>query len=282
MPAEDWEMTSGLREEVTFDIHVATFGFRANYNNGSTMLLILVGTDEENEPFEHICSVGADWVCPDGRHIQHPSGKSKINRSSRYGQWITACMEIPALWQYLQNSAGPTDASIWERMRLHLKAKPVTQKVRGETSTRDVLLPDEFLGFVDINQLQPTVIAQPAQFVPPQFVPPAPTPVNTLITPPVGVQPLLQPVAAPVTTAPVPAVVVGATPEQMLQAAQLAAGVAVAESPLRSQLHGIALASPDHASFVSQAFAIPGVVTDPLLVKELMDPNDFYTKARST
>jgi hypothetical protein len=267
MPAEDWEMTSGLREEVTFDIHLATFGFRANYNNGATMLLILVGTDENNEPFEHICSIGADWVSPDGRHIQHPSGKSKINRQSRYGQWITACQQIPTLWNYLQNSVGPTDASIWERLRLHLKAQPIETKIRGETSTRDVLLPDDFLGFVDINQPQPVVVPQPA------FA-------SAVVQQPPMQQPVLQPVAAPATPTSVPPAV-GASPEQMLLAAQQAAGMVVAQSPLRDQLRQIAIATPDHATFVSQAFAVPGVVTDPTLVKELMDPTGFYEKARS-
>jgi hypothetical protein len=263
MPQEDWELSSGLRDDVTFTILLGTFGFRANFNNGASMLLILVGTDEENQPFEHICSVGADWMSPDGKHIQHPT-KKNINRSSRYGQWIAACQEIPTLWNYLMNSPGPLDASVWENLILHLSLKNVEQTIRKETVNRDVLLPDAFIGFA-----QPTAPVAPTIQAPQTF---AQVP-----------QPTLQPQVAPVmtSTASVPvASPVGPTPEQMLQAAQAQAGLAVAESPIRSQLREIARVAPDHNTFVGQAFAIPGVVADTVLVKELMDPNDFYPKAR--
>jgi len=268
MPQEDWELSSGLRDDVTFTIMLATFGFRANFNNGASMLLILVGTDEENQPFEHICSVGADWVCPDGKHIQHPT-KKNINRSSRYGQWIAACQEIPTLWNYLMNSPGPLDANVWENLVLHLRLRNVVQTIRGESVNRDVLLPDAFIGFA-----QPGVLAAPTIPQPPLMQPP----MMTLVA-----QPLLQPVAQPASPVMAPAPVaspVGPTPEQMLQAAQAQAGLATAESPIRSQLREIARMAPDHNTFVGQAFAIPGVVADTVLVKELMDPNDFYPKAR--
>ena len=279
MPQEDWELSSGLRDDITFDIHLATFGFRANFNNGASMLLILVGSDENGEPFEHICSVGADWISPDGKHIQHPSGKNKINRSSRYGQWISACQEIPTLWNYLLNSPGPTDASIWENLKLHLSLKNFTQKIRDESINRDVLVPDAFIGFLDPNApAQVPTIPQPASFaqpVQPGFVA---TPQQPLM------QPGLQTVPPSTTPVPTPAPVaspVGPTPEQMLLQAQQAAGLApTAESPIRSQLREIAKVAADHGTFVGQAFAIGGVVADSVLVKELMDPNDFYAKAR--
>lgn len=257
MPQEDWELASGLREEVTFDILLAIFGYRANYNNGSSLLLILSGTDENGEAFEHICSVGGDWVSPDGKHAQHPSGKNRINKQSRYGQWITACQSIPPLWTFLTNSVGPTDASIWENLRLHLRLQNVAQTIRGESVNKDILLPDALVGFLDSTQQAPVIQ-----------------------TPQVAPVPPLQPVMQPVIMQPVPVAPVGATPEQMLLAAQQAAGVATAESPIRNQLREIARASTDHSTFVSQAFAIQGVVTDQALVKELMEPNDFYAKAR--
>jgi hypothetical protein len=282
MPQEDWELSSGLREDVIFDIHLATCGFRANYNNGATMLIILVGNDENQEPFEHILSVGADWMSPDGRHIQHPGGKNKVNKSSRYGQWILACQAIEPLWNYLTNSAGPTDVSIWENLRIHLHMVPKTQTIRGEVTTRDILEPVEFLGFLPTGAAAP-VIPQPQTFAPvvnPQGivggVPAGNAPIA--VNPPQQVP--LQPLMQPATPAPVPPVAVGPTPEQMLQQAQMAAGVATAGSPLRDQLYNLARATPDHASFVGQAFALPGVVTDQPLVKELMDQNDFYAKAR--
>jgi hypothetical protein len=267
MPAEDWELSSGLREEVIFDIHLAVFGYRANYNNGATLLLILTGTDENSEVFEHILSVGGDWSAPDGKHASHPSGKSRINKSSRYGQWITACAQIPALWNYLQNSAGPTDASVWENLRLHLKAQNIIQTIRGESVNKDVLLPVEFLGFLETAQVAPPAFVQPTAPV---------------LQAPSVVQPGLQ--SAPPSAMPVgaPAPVTppsGPTPEQMLAAAQQQAGMA--ESPIRSQLRQMALAASDHNTFVGQAFAVQGVVADSALVRELMDPNDFYAKART-
>ena len=265
MPQEDWELASGLREEVTFDILLAMFGYRANYNNGSSLLLILTGTDENGEAFEHICSVGGDWVSPDGKHAQHPSGKNRINKQSRYGQWITACQSIPPLWTFLTNSVGPTDASIWENLRLHLQLQNVAQTIRGESVNKDILLPDALVGFLDPNQVNPVPVLQPMMQQSVQQM----APVLPLQVPTQPVMPTLVPVAP-----------VGATPEQMLLAAQQAAGVATAESPIRNQLREIARVSTDHSTFVSQAFAIQGVVTDQALVKELMEPNDFYAKAR--
>lgn len=277
MPQEDWELSSGLREEVTFDIHMAMFGFRANYNQGGSLLLILNGTDENGEVFEHICSIGNDWVSPDSKHAMHPNGKNRVNKSSRYGQWITACQAIPTLWAYLLNSPGPTDASIWENLRLHLKAQAISQTIRGESSTRDILLPDNFIGFLDASSAAFTLVQQPQTLVP--HAPQQMAPVIPMQVPVVGQQ-VLQPAPVAVMTAPVPSAPVGATPEQMLAAAQQAAGVAVAESPLRTQLRGIAQQSADHSQFVALAFGVPGVVTDQALVQELMNPLDFYAKAK--
>ena len=265
MPQEDWELSSGLRDDITFNILLGTFGFRANFNNGASLLLILVGTDENNEPFEHIASIGADWQAPDGKHAQHPSGKSRINRSSRYGQWIAACSEIPTLWSYLQNSTGPTDASVWENLILHLSLRNIQQTIRGESVNRDILLPDNFLGF-----LQPGTPIAPSV--------PVPVGMSGLVGSTAGgpnvAFPLQQPMQPVITT---PA---GPTPEQTLLLAQQAAGL-TPPSPVRDQLRALALASLDHNTFVGQAFAIPGVAADPTLVKELMDVNDFYTKART-
>jgi hypothetical protein len=259
MPAEDWELSSGLKEDVIMDIHMAQFGYRANYNNGATLLLVLTGTDENQEVFEHILSVGGDWSAPDNIHAVHPTAK-RINKSSRYGQWIQACMELPVLWNYLQNTVGPTDASIWENLRLHLHLQNVSQTIRGELVAKDVLLPVEFLGF-----LQPTP-SQPAQ-VPPSV----PMPTVPIIQ---AQQPILQPPPFPATPTPVATVpTTGPAPEQSLQPP-------VAESPIRGQLVQLARALSDHNSFVGQALAVPGVVADAVLVREVMDPNDFFAKAR--
>lgn len=269
MPAEDWELSSGLREDVILDIHLATFGYRANYNNGATLLLVLVGNDENQEPFEHILSIGGDWMSPDGRHAQHPTAKNKVNKSSRYGQWILACQQLPALWAYLANGPGPLDASIWENLRIHLHMVPKTQTIRGETTTRELLEPVEFVGFLNPVATAAPVIPQPS------FVGAVPQVATST-------QLLLQPTFQPATTviASVPPVAVGPTPEQMLQQAQQQAGLAPAESSIRGQLREIARVAPDHNTFIGQAFAIQGVVADAPLVKELMDPNDFYAKAR--
>ena len=265
MPQEDWELSSGLRDDITFSIHLATFGFRANFNNGASLLLILVGTDENNEPFEHICSIGADWQAPDGKHAQHPSGKSRINRQSRYGQWIAACQEIPTLWSYLQNSVGPTDANIWENLMLHLSLKNVAWKIRGESMNRDILFPDAFIGF-----LQPGTPIAPSV--------PVPVGMSGLVGSTAGGPNVAFPLQQPMQ--PVIPTLAGPTPEQTLLLAQQAAGL-TPPSPVRDQLRALALASLDHNTFVGQAFAIPGVAADPTLVKELMDVNDFYTKART-
>jgi hypothetical protein len=267
MPTEDWELSSGLRDDLIFDIHLATFGYRANYNNGASMLLILAGTDEATEPFEHILSIGADWFSPDSRHIQHPSGKNKINQQSRYGRWIRACQKIEPLWSYLINSPGPTDASIWENLRLHLTA---TEQVlfRG-AEPRQVLEPVEFLGFLN----DPSIATGPGPTGGLSSVASQPSPL------PPPLQPSLQPVTPP--PAPSQPVAVGPTPEQMLANAQAAAGLIAPDSPTHIALTAMARNAPDHNTFVGQAFAVQGVSTDPELIKRLMDPNDYFLKART-
>ena len=101
---------------------------------------------------------------------------------------------------------------------------------------------------------------------------------------PAGQQPSpLPPPLQPVTPPPTPSapVAVGPTPEQMLANAQAAAGLVAPDSPTHIALTAMARNAPDHNTFVGQAFAVQGVSTDPELIKRLMDPNDYFLKART-
>ena len=244
---DSYELSSGLPDDIVLCIGSASFGYDAQYdaraNTGkNTMLLKLLGfVDVTEETMTHMLSVGADWQTVDGRTIEHPNGKNKINNQSSYGRWLSDCREVPALWEYIVNKGPATDSSIWNNLKIHLLRKEFESTFRGEKTMRNRLVPVEFMGFIDGQQ---------------SLAPQQPT------------QPILTSVPPPAT--------VPLTPEQILAQARAAQN----GSPLRAELLALAKSVDTHNDFVALAVNRPEVMNDDALLAEVMSPTGLFIEAR--
>jgi hypothetical protein len=153
------------------DLTIVNPYFAAN-NSGNapagTLYLYLNGFDEKEEPVEMYLSLGADWVTADGgKTITHPT-KTRINKSSTYGHWLTHAAEIPELASLLYHRGPPTQADVWTNLVLHLELREIKFGRNIDPSER--LMPVAFLGEYSDSPLttpatSPTLKPSPADIV---------------------------------------------------------------------------------------------------------------------
>jgi hypothetical protein len=222
------------------EIHLAYFGTSQDYQGGRVYLLFLTGSDEAGEPAELRMSVGGDWTSSDGgKTIVHPK-KTRINKNSIYGHFITAavgCEEVvdgQTLRDVMFNRGTPLTADIWVGVKMHLDIQQITF---GKTvEPQDRLLPTRYLGLSTESAPLPT---------------PSPAPV--------------QPPAASATVATAP------TPQEIVAQAQAQQAVTSNGSALFQEMIQLAKASASHADFMAAAFARPDVLTDEELAIQVAD-----------
>ena len=144
---EDFELDSGLPDDFDAQISNATFGFKAEYQDGKVPLLLLELEGKEIEPTTVAFSIGADWKVTEGGHrVEHPRGKKRFVATSMIGRLIERIvkqMEVP-LWE----RGYPTDADIWTGLAFHWKREDVTfgkgiLEEKGGKTTH--LMPTDFL-----------------------------------------------------------------------------------------------------------------------------------------
>jgi hypothetical protein len=248
---DSYELSTGLPDDVVLCIGSASFGYDAAYdaraNTGkTTMLLKLLGYEDVTEnTMTHMLSVGADWQTVDGRLIEHPNGKNKINNQSSYGRWLSDCREVPTLWDYIINKGPATDATIWNNLKIHLLRRDFEVTFGGQKSTRNRLVPVAFMGFIDGQQQM--AVQQSGG----------------------GSQAALTVVPPPAT--------VPLTPEQILAQARAAQA---GSSPLRTELLALAKSVDTHNDFVALAVNRPEVMTDDALLAEVMSPTGLFIESR--
>ena len=247
---DQWQLDSGLREDMIFSIHGAYFAPHADYQDGKQLMLWLMGVDESEEPAELRMSIGSDWESPDGGYtIVHPTKKKQhINKSSIYGFWISYCFQLPDLAKTLIERGGPTDARIWIGLKLHVQNRPLHWG--GNIEDQDRLMPVEFLGLTN-DPTGATVASVPtSQAVP--TPPPAPA------APPAQPDQVFDPQAA-----------LAAARAQQAQGAP-----AQNASPLWSKAVSLAGAAPDFATFLGQAFADADILADDELAERCADQTE--------
>lgn len=243
---DQWQLDSGLRDNMTFTVHGGYFMPHAEYQEGKQLLLWLQGTDEENEPYELRMSIGSDWQSPDGgTTIVHPTKKAQhINESSIYGHWIANALAVPELKrELLSRPGGPTDSRIWVGLILQLNLVKISW---GPTiPDQERLMPTALVGLTDAsgNATMPPMAA-PA---PPVMTAPAP-----VAAPPAPVDQVFDPQAA-------------------LAAARAAAPapqVAANANPLFQRAVQLAAQAPDYATFLGAAFADAEILADDELAQQ--------------
>lgn len=239
---EQWELDSGLRDDMVLQIHGAYFAPHAEYQEGKQLMIWLLGVDENNEPAELRMSIGSDWQTPDGGNtIIHPTKrKQHINKSSIFGHFIAYCFDIPDLARELIARGGPTDARIWVGLIIHLQLK--TLKWGGDIRDQDRLMPTEYMGLISNSPAATLPVSQPT--------PPPTAPVSAPAT------------AAPPASAPTDQVF---DPQAALAAARAAQATPTPESngsPLFAKAVEMAKSAPDFASFLGLAFADADILSD--------------------
>lgn len=148
--AETWEgEVGGFHSDTNACIEFATFRTDDLYNNGKTLLLVLTMTDEaDSSNFDHMLSIGGDWVTPDGGYtVQHTKGKIKFNKQSNVQKWIDACRACPGFEEVrVDRGLSAQDARFWSGMRFHLIGIDDPYTINGEKHERTTVVPDAFLG----------------------------------------------------------------------------------------------------------------------------------------
>jgi hypothetical protein len=244
-----WKLDSGLRSDMVMSIHSAYFAPHADYQSGQQLLLFLLGTDENEEPYEYRMSVGADWQSPDGGNtIVHPTKKQqRINGSTIYGHWISFALQIPELAAVLMERGAPTNASIWIGLQLHLTEQEI--KFGRNIDSQQRLMPVEYFGLIADS---PSAIVAP------------------VATAPVATAPTPAPAPAPAAT----------DPAAILAAARAkAAAPAASGSPLYDEMVALAKSSPDFPTFLAAALADDRVLADDELAMQCADEAVLYASA---
>ena len=165
MSYEDaYKLDSGLRESMDLTILNPYFAHNADYQGGKPILLYLNGHDEAGEPVEMFMSVGADWVTADGgKTITHPT-KSRVNRNTVYGHWLSHAVEIPELRDILFDRGAPTSADVWLNLVLHLDLTEI--KFGKNLDPQERLMPTAFLGYAEDGTSPLTTVPAPLTVVP--------------------------------------------------------------------------------------------------------------------
>lgn len=126
------------------------FGFDASYDNGNSMVFILVidpdTPTEDGEPVRQFYSLGKGWDSEDGGETAYnPSNPSGFNKTSNYGMLIDSMKQTDA-FDVIKERGLPDKASVWHGLRFDFKRQPVKRTIRGEERTSEVLLIDDYLG----------------------------------------------------------------------------------------------------------------------------------------
>jgi len=133
--ADLWTLTTGGIDDFDLTVEKAYFATSAEYNNGQTLLLNLVGsTDLENPELRTDFTVsfacGNGWASEDGKTAYHEvTGQNKsFNRNSIVGNFVSRALGELGLADELKGKSelGPLDASIWVGYTFHFNRIPIS------------------------------------------------------------------------------------------------------------------------------------------------------------
>lgn len=143
---KDWELESGLINDVDAWVIAAKFGAGAQYakavpDTEVVQALLTFANEEGEELGTQGYSVGTGWIISeDGQSISHPLRKNVV-ASSMYGQLQHRV--VKELGVNMAKYGLPTDARSWLGLGFHLKQEE-HRTVSGDMKTG--AMPTEFLG----------------------------------------------------------------------------------------------------------------------------------------
>jgi hypothetical protein len=148
----DWELGSGLPDDVDAYIVMARFGWPSEYNNGQTLCLELT-LESSDADFDRpvLMPVGNNWTTDrDCCILSHINGKAeaKIIKTSGYGQMIDHVLTVAEA--PVEELGSPKDARIWEGLGFHWVRKEISlgagAEAKGFRASVERLLPVAYLG----------------------------------------------------------------------------------------------------------------------------------------
>lgn len=268
---DPFALSTGLPDKLDVVIDEAWFEFDPQYNDGQTLLLKFNVTANDDEFGEHgkgtlQYGCGTGWTAADrGARAERDDGAKKgFNQSSAYGLFIAAALNCDGAENVLRGEGrgDPRLASMWTGLSWHLDRKE--RDYGGDIGKVSRLLPTQFLG--EGGGGGATKPAGPAKK--------AAGPVSKGPGAGGGTGP--QKAAGPTKAAPVkkaaPAPATQAVDELPPEDGGGEWGPGVA---LYDELFAIALAAPDHETFMEQAFNnVEGVAGDGDVEAAVMDTSD--------
>ena len=149
------QLGGGFRDDYILTIASAYFAPDAQYQDGTTFMLHLIGIDEQGEPVTEKFNVGktSEWATYDGGKTLKPIGKAtKINRTTMYGHLIDHAIQSGA-GDVLIARGDPSNSQCWIGLQFHMKAVSIQFGKKIEPQERN--MPVEFLGVVDVRGHKP-------------------------------------------------------------------------------------------------------------------------------
>lgn len=263
MPLSDeYTLGTGLLENENVWFDQATFSYDADYNKGQSLCLVVQARCEDGRTEKVLLPVGDGWeAAPGGNEIRREDGNvgRKVQKQSAYGQFFQSVVDLipvnPQLGQVLEaRPGGARDATTFVGLGFHVIRKEEHFKINGEDRTTQRLLADGFIG-TNVNGQSAQAATTPV--VAQQAVPLAPAvPLTPVAAPGVALTPPV-PVAAPAAAQPVGQPAVATAPPEVV-----------------AQLTAIAKASADHSTWMTSAFAVPGVMGNSALEQGIIDQTE--------
>ncbi len=152
---DPWALTSGLVDKYKGKIEDAVFGFKADYNDGQTLLLMFDVMTDDSEVGEGgrdslQFSCGAGWEAKEKGNlaVREDSKKKGFNQNSGLGQLLAAALESGAGEELKKRAGehGPMEAGIWNGLEFEFERKNFEGTFNGEDRKWQRMLPIKFLG----------------------------------------------------------------------------------------------------------------------------------------
>lgn len=142
-----WQTTGGQFEDLEMLIKDAEFGYRDDYNEGESELLIWTFDDSTGEEREHLISIGNGWDVADGGAKVESDLVELFHNSSLIGRYIERFLELGMQEVFKEDGRGdPRVASAYIGLKFHMKNEK--KDFGGEIGVKGHLMPLEFLGVV--------------------------------------------------------------------------------------------------------------------------------------
>ncbi len=143
-----WQTKGGQFNDMEMLIKDAEFGYREDYNEGASELLIWTFDDVNGEKREHLISIGTGWdIADNGARVESDSEDDRFHDTSLLGRYIERFIELDMLEVFKADGRDdPRVAKAYIGLKFHMKNEK--KDFGGEIGEKEHLMPLEFLGIV--------------------------------------------------------------------------------------------------------------------------------------